>query len=428
MNMTLTNKPPQPLSSPSVSRPQYEVADIFRNYGEEFRATHVLTSKQKAVMRAIEICRSSDLGYHVDCCDSCGHTEISYNSCRDRHCPKCQGIQKNKWVEARLNDLLPVPYYHVVFTIPNDIFPVCLFNQKVIYKLLFETASETLLTFGRDDKWLGAQTGFFGILHTWGQTMCMHPHIHFIVPGGGIDENDQWVPAKHGDKFLFPVRAMSKVFRAKFIYGLKQSYENNQLSFPGELEKFRHQEGFMAWIDALCSNQWIVYAKPPFADAQQVVKYLGRYTHRVAISNQRIRSIDNGHVVFTYKDYADNHKIKELTLTAHEFIGRFLWHVLPSGFHKIRHYGFMANGMKKKLEKILQYLKSNRQSTVEPVEQGAAVDNRRMLCPVCQHGRLYPIAIITRYGIVVVKDVASFIKYLQKETLDRPPKSSLSFA
>ena len=345
-------------------------------------------------MHAIENCRSSALGCHVDQCDSCGHTEVSYNSCRDRHCPKCQGSRRRKWVENRMNDLLPVEYYHVVFTLPDAIFPMCLFNQKVIYNLLFEASSETLLKFGQDEKWLGGKIGFFGILHTWGQTICMHPHIHFIVPGGGIDTNGHWVPARHKDRFLFPVRAMSRVFRAKFITGLKRAYENVQLSFPGELAKWESSKGFMSWIYALCSNHWIVYAKPPFGDAEQVVNYLGRYTHRVAISNRRIRSIDNARVVFTYKDYADKNKVKELSLTAAEFIHRFLYHILPKGFHKIRHYGFLANGRRKKLQQVAEYLLAFDDSHDEPDSQTLTVKTCGIPCPVCGRTRWHCIGVI----------------------------------
>ncbi len=339
-------------------------------------------------MYAIEDCRTSALGCHADRCDNCGHIEVSYNSCRDRHCPKCQGSRRHKWVESRLNDLLPVPYYHIVFTLPDAIFPMCLFNQKIIYKLLFDASSETLLTFGRDEKWIGSEPGFFGILHTWGQTICMHPHIHFIMPGGGIDSNRRWVPAKHKDKFLFPSRAMSKVFRAKFIAGLKQAYKNDLLTFPGELAKSQSKEGFLSWIYALCAKDWVVFTKAPFANPRQVVEYVGRYTHRVAISNHRIRSIENGRIVFTYKDYADEDKVKEMSLSAHEFIRRFLYHVLPAGFHKIRHYGFLANGRRAKLRQITEYLRSFPDPDDALNPQSSDEDTSVVICPVCQSGKM----------------------------------------
>ncbi len=348
-------------------------------------------------MRAIENCRSSALGCHVDRCDNCGYAEVSYNSCRDRHCPKCQGQRRRKWVNERMKDLLPVPYYHVVFTLPDAIFPLCLFNQKVIYDLLFDASAETLLAFGRDDKWIGGEIGFFGILHTWGQTTCMHPHIHFVVPGGGIDPDGCWVPAKHTDKFLFPVHALSRVFRAKFIAGLKQAYNTGQLVFPGELAELASARGFMSWIGHLCSNQWITYAKPPFGDASQVVNYLGRYTHRVAISNHRIRSIEDGQIVFTYRDYADGDKVKELLLPAHEFIRRFLYHVLPPGFHKIRHYGFMANGRRAKLRQITEYLSTIHNTDNQIPLQQSTETASCIICPVCGNARLCFMAVIPSF-------------------------------
>jgi len=286
-----------------------------------------------------------------------------------------------------------VPYYHVVFTLPEAIFPMSLFNQKLIYGLLFDAAAETLLTFGRDKKWLGAEIGFFGILHTWGQQLPVHPHIHFIVSGGGIDANQRWVFAKHGDSFLFPVRALSKVFRAKFIEGLKQAYDKEKMAFPGELSQYRSPQGFQEWIQALCANQWIVFTKAPFADPRQVVEYVGRYTHRVAISNHRIRSIDNDRITFSYKDYADGDTIKETALPAHEFIRRFLFHVLPSGFHKIRHYGFLANGRKQKLKQAMEYLLSHPKDCPPSQNSDLPIRNKNTSCPICHQGNLQTIAV-----------------------------------
>ena len=377
-------------------------------------------------MRAIENCRSSALGCHVDRCDHCGYTEISYNSCRDRHCPKCQGQRRRKWVNDRVKDLLPVPYYHVVFTLPDAIFPMCLFNQKVIYDLLFDASAETLLAFGRDDKWIGGEVGFFGILHTWGQTACMHPHIHFVVPGGGIDPDGCWVPAKHTDKFLFPVHALSRVFRAKFIAGLKQAYNTGQLVFPGELVELASARGFMKWIGQLCSNQWITYAKPPFGDAGQVVNYLGRYTHRVAISNHRIRSIEDGQIVFSYRDYADGDKVKELSLTAHEFIRRFLYHVLPAGFHKIRHYGFMANGRRTKLREMVEYLSNIHNADDQTQFQESTDTTSCIICPVCGNARLCFMAVIPSFPARPTP--YEFIQILQYNLSVNPAKGPFSIS
>jgi hypothetical protein len=327
-----------------------------------------------------------------------------------------------------LNDLLPVPYYHVVFTLPDKIFPMCLFNQQAIYGLLFDCAAETLLSFGRDAKWMGGQIGFFGILHTWGQTMWMHPHGHFIVPGGGIKENGEWVTARHKHKFLFPVRALSKVFRGKFIEGLKEAYSKGNLSFPGELEELESREGFKAWVDDLRSNEWVVYSKPPFAGAEEVVSYVGRYTHRIAISNRRIISIDKGRVVFTYKDYTDNDKTKEMDLSADEFIRRFLWHVLPSGFHKIRHYGFLANGKKWKLKEILEYLVFEEEVSLQSRDKALDEGAEGIACPVCQTGRLRPIAVISRFGEVMIKDFLCLMEFIERQSWESSPQTALCFA
>ena len=299
----------------------------------------------------------------------------------------------------------------MVFTLPDAIFPACLFNQKLVYDLLFDSAAETLLTFGRDEKWMGGQIGFFGVLHTWGQTMCLHPHVHFIVAGGGINDQGRWVSGKYNRKFLFPVRALSKVFRGKFIAGLKGAYAGDELQFPGELS----QKSFEEWIEELCSKQWIVFAKPPFGSPEEVVSYVGRYTHRVAISNHRIVSIDKGQIAFNYKDYRDDSKVKEMALSAQEFIRRFLWHVLPVGFHKIRHYGFLANGWKRKLKQIIEALKSTQVISSESTEQVAADPVRGIVCPICRRGRLHSIAIITRYGELVIRNLACSIEFVKRK-------------
>ena len=408
-------------------RKRFEVADIIRMYGEKYRGEHTLTHKQELVMAAIEHCRSSALGYHVDACGNCGHIESSYNSCRDRHCPKCQGIARRKWIESRLKDLLPVPYYHAVFTLPDSIFPMCLFNQGLIYNLLFDSASETLLTFGWDEKWLGGQTGFFGVLHTWGQTMWLHPHVHFIVAGGGINDEGKWISGKYREKFLFPVRALSRVFRGKFIEGLKEAYCRGELRFPGELAGLESTWSFGGWIEDLRSHEWVVFTRPPFGSPEEVLNYVGRYTHRVAISNHRILAIDKDQVVFSYKDYADKNKIKQMTLNAEEFIRRFLWHVLPSGFHKIRHYGFLANGMKAKLRGILKALNSGQETPVDSTEQVAAEYSGGIICPVCRRERLCPIAIVTRSGELVVRNTAWFVALVKDKLLQKTPEISLSF-
>jgi hypothetical protein len=359
----------------SQDRPEYEVADIFNLYGNEYRKNKKLTTDQLNVMYAIEHCRTAEYGFHADVCDTCGHIESAYNSCRNRHCPKCQGIAKRKWVEALIDELLPVAYHHATFTLPNQISVLSLHNQNLIYDLLFNAASQTLLVFGDDPKWLGAKTGFYGILHTWSQTLWPHVHLHFIVPAGGLTDAGKWIEPKYKGTFLFPVKALSKVFRGKFIEGLKDAYYAGELVIPDKLKKLEDEDELEQWIDLLVSKNWVVNSKPPFSGPEEVVRYevvryIGRYTHRIAISNHRIISIADGQICFSYKDNKEKDKSKvwkEMTLPADQFIERFLWHVLPKRYHRIRHYGFLTNGKKKanleiirdfflKLRKVLKSL------------------------------------------------------------------------
>ena len=399
------------LSCPSESnetqpRPPYEVGDIFRLYGQEYRATHSLTQKQRSVMFDIAHCRTSTFGYHVDRCEQCGYIDGAYNSCRNRHCPTCQGISQRKWVKARLEDLLPVPYYHVVFTLPHTLFPLSLYNKEVIYELLFDSASETLLSFGRDPRWLGGEIGFCGVLHSWGQRLLHHIHSHFIVPGGGLTKDGQWVEPKYSRKFLFPVHALSEVFRGKFIEALKKACYNGELVLPDELRYLEQDDDFQGWVDELVSQDWVVYCKPPFGGPEQVVRYLGKYTHRVAISNHRLISIDNGQIFFHYKDYKDKRLIwKYMSLHVNDFIQRFLWHVLPEGFHKIRHYGFLANGKAK--AKVAQIRELLRAKIISSTEESSK-DNRGVICPVCKKGRLIPFFVIDRFGNIMFKALSFF--------------------
>ena len=362
---TINNKlfPPQQVSchkeQSSQEQPKYEVADIFNLYGKEYRKNYKLTTDQLNVMYAIEHCRTAEYGFHADICDNCGHIEKAYNSCRNRHCSKCQGIAKRKWVEARIDELLPVSYHHAVFTLPNQISVLSLHNQKLIYDLLFDAASQTLLVFGDDPEWLGAKPGFYGILHTWPQTLWPHAHLHFIITAGGLTNNGEWVEPKYKGKFLFPVPALSKVFRGKFIEGLKKAYYAGELVLPDNL-KIKDDDEFEQWIDLLASRNWVVNSKPPFSGPEEVVRYIGRYTHRIAISNHRIISIADGQISFSFKDNKEKDKSKvwkEMTLPADQFIKRFLWHVLPKRYHRIRHYGFLTNGKKKaNLEQSVNFL------------------------------------------------------------------------
>lgn len=377
---------------------KYEVADIFRCYGEEYRSQHGLTKKQHEVMYAIEHCRTSRYGYHVEQCDVCGHSDDDYNSCRDRHCPKCQGINRRKWVDARLEDILPVPYYHIVFTLPHFLNTLISYNRTLIYDLLFSSSADTLLTFGRDPKWLGGEIGFYGILHSWGQTLWQHPHVHFIVPGGALTDADRWLAPKYSGKFLFPVHALSKVFRGKFIEALKTAYADNRISFPDDLSHLQHEYHFERWIDKLVARNWVVYCKSPVVDAAQVVRYIGRYTHRVAISNRRIINLENGQVLFCYKDYKKGARAwKKMNLTALEFIRRFLSHVLPKGFHKIRHYGFLANGRcKTMVSHIKESLNSGADKNSFQQEQFKGAQ-----CPRCGKGRMIPVIIRDGWGRLI---------------------------
>lgn len=300
-------------------------------------------------MRAIELCRTAALGGHVERCSQCDFTRIAYNSCRNRHCPKCQNAERAHWLESRKAELLPVEYFHVVFTIPEELARIAFHNKEALYGILFRTASETLLTIARDPKHLGAEIGFFAILHTWGQNLLHHPHVHCVVPGGGLSPDyEQWTGCKPG--FFLPVRVLSRLFRRLFLEALEEAFESGRLKFFGALEELRDPSAFTAYLTPLKSREWVVYAKPPFGGPQQALEYLGRYTHRIALSNQRIlhvnnSDVNNGEVTFQWKDYRSPHKQKSRTMTlpADEFIRRFLIHTLPAGFQRIRHFGFLAN-------------------------------------------------------------------------------------
>lgn len=372
-----------------------EVADVFRRYGKSYRETKPISVRQGAVMYSIENCRTEAFGYHADQCDRCGHTDSDYNSCRDRHCPKCQSIARKKWIHDRLNDILPVPHYHVIFTIPHLLHDLLCYNQKLMFDLLFSGSSQTLLAFGRDPRWLGGKLGFYGVLHTWGQTLWLHPHVHFIVPGGALTADGRWVRPRYGGKFLFPVRALSKVFRGKFIEGLKQAYYAGQLVIPDNLAHLAEAGSFENWVNQLAARNWVVYCKPPFGSADQVIRYIGRYTHRVAISNRRIEAIEEDGVFFRYKDYHENRKKqRQMRLQASEFIRRFLWHVLPNGYHKIRHYGFLANGCRKACVALIHSLLQNDHRT----GQEKPAPEFGIKCPACDFGRLRTRMIIDRVG------------------------------
>jgi hypothetical protein len=327
-----------------VSRPAFELAGIFRQHADAYRKAHKLPLQQLRVMRAIEACRTSVLGGHVEKCSQCDLTRIAYNSCRNRHCPKCQNSERANWLENRRAELLPAEYFHVVFTIPEQMARIAFHNKEVVYSILFQAASETLLTIARDPKHLGAEIGFFAILHTWGQNLLHHPHLHCVVPGGGLSPDyDRWIGCKPG--FFLPVRVLSRLFRRLFLEALEDAFYQGKLSFFGETESLRDAIAFAACLVSQQSREWVVYSKPPFGGPGQALKYLGRYTHRVALSNERILGVSHGEVTFQWKDYRhkDKHKSRVMKLPADEFIRRFLIHTLPPGFPRIRHFGFLAN-------------------------------------------------------------------------------------
>lgn len=354
-----------------------------------------MSPQQLKVMRAIEFCRTAALGGHVDQCDTCGHQVISYNSCRNRHCPKCQSLAKARWLDARRAELLPVEYYHVVFTLPDGLAAIALQNKRILYNLLFRAASQTLLTIAADPKQLGAEIGFTAILHTWGQNLMHHPHLHCVVPGGGLAPGrDRWLSCRKG--FFLPVRILSRLFRRLFLDLVAQAFENTTLHFHGGLQHLAQPASFHELIEHHRTMEWVVYAKPPFAGPQKVLDYLGRYTHRIAISNHRLVSLHNNTVTFTWKDYQHGGITKNLPLDAHEFIRRFLLHVLPKGFMRIRYYGFLANCHRNEslaLGRHLLHLPEPPNPCVSQTQDWAALLESLtgidpLACPVCNTGRL----------------------------------------
>ncbi|MGA8554738.1 MAG: IS91 family transposase, partial [Candidatus Acidiferrales bacterium] len=328
-----------------MSRPPLEVADLIRSAGAAFieRNRHWLSWKHVKVLLAIRRCRTAALGGHLDQCTRCGHrAAISYNSCRNRHCPKCQTAARERWIAARQRELLPTRYVHVVFTLPAQLAPLVLQNKKVIYDLLFRASAETLLEVARDTRHLGAELGFFTVLHTWSQKLGLHPHVHCVIPAGGLSlDHKHWV--KSHDRFFLPIHVLRRVFRGKFVAALRQAFGDHQLVFHGNLTLLAQPKTFAAWLRPLFREDWVVYAKPPFGGPQYVLQYLGRYTHRVAISNHRLVSLAEGKVTFRWRDSAHNNEQKLLMLSLDEFLRRFLLHVLPKGFVRIRNFGSLAN-------------------------------------------------------------------------------------
>lgn len=391
-----------------MPRPALELADIVRHCGKSYRQTHALSRQQLRVLRAIEVCRTAALGGHVEQCGHCSHTRIAYNSCRNRHCPKCQNGERAKWLEKRKAELLPVEYFHVVFTVPEQIARLAFYNQAAVYKILFRAASQTLLAIARDPKRLGAEIGFFAILHTWGQNLLFHPHLHCVVPGGGLSpKQDRWVSCRKG--FFLPVRVLSRLFRRLFLEALEKAFTQGQLQFLGEIEELGDPHRFAQYLAPLRACEWVVYAKPPFGGPVQVLEYLGRYTHRIAISNDRLLALKDGQVSFQWKDYRrrGRPKSRTLTLPAAEFLRRFLIHVVPPQFRRIRHYGFLANHhRKKKVARCRQLLGQGVTALLPGALQCkvllalllAALPPRPLArCPVCGQGEMIRIQTLAAY-------------------------------
>ena len=378
-------------------RADHEVADIFRAAGPAYRAVHAghLSLHQLKVMSAIEHCRTAVLGGHVEACEDCGHWRIAYNSCRNRHCPRCQGAAARTWLAAREADLLPVGYFHVVFTLPAEVADIAFQNKALLYDLLFRAASETMLTIAADPKHLGARIGITAVLHTWGSAMTHHPHIHMIVPGGGIAlDGQRWVASRPA--FLLPVRVLGKLFRRLFLTRLMALHEAGRLAFYGSLAHLADRCAFLRHLAPVRKKRWVVYAKAPFAGPEAVLAYLSRYTHRVAISNRRIIGFDGTSVTFLFKNYrrlgADRQQV--MTLAADEFIRRFLLHVLPRGFHRIRHYGLLAGSTRKiHLEHARRLLAVAPPATADAPEEP---DDFRPPCPCCG-GRMVVIETFERW-------------------------------
>lgn len=377
-----------------MARPSLEVADILNRHGEAYLARHRLSRGQLKVMGAIRACRTAALGGHVMRCSDCDHPTIAYNSCRNRHCPRCQGAAAKDWLADRQADLLPVPYYHLVFTLPAPIAAIAFQNKAEVYGLLFRAAAETLATIAIDPRHLGGRIGFISVLHTWGSAMTHHPHLHIIAPGGGLSpDGARWISCRPG--FFLPVRVLSRLFRRLFLEGLTALHAAGRLAFHGDLGPFAEADAFVAMLAPLRRADWVVYAKRPFGGPEAVLAYLARYTHRVAIANSRLVAMDRHGVTFRWKDYRARSSgkawRKTMTLTAHEFIRRFLLHVLPDGFHRIRHYGLLASsGRAGTIARIRQIIAAATPATTTAdreaeisVEQSDPVDERRPPCPCC---------------------------------------------
>jgi hypothetical protein len=371
-----------------------ELADIFRRYADDYRRSHAVSYEQLKVMHHIEICRTAVLGGHVEQCDQCAFEQIAYNSCRDRHCPKCQTLTKEQWLNDRKAELLPCGYFHLVFTLPHDLNAMILSNKRVTVNILFAAVNQTLQAFAKDPQWkLEGRLGFISVLHTWSQTLIDHFHLHCLIPAGALSfSKDRWIPAN--DNYLFKITSLAKEFRKRYLKLLSGAYLKDQLIFTKKTAALESKQNFQQLINCVSKKKWIAYAKRPFAGPQQVLDYLGRYTHRVAISNNRIISIDNGRVTFTYKDRQKEDEIKKMTLDADEFIRRFLLHVLPKGLIKIRYFGFLAHTNKKKDIPLIRKLIDPDATLPEKIDESISEMMLRLTgidiscCPKCKKGKM----------------------------------------
>jgi hypothetical protein len=379
-----------------------EVAEVFRRYGAGCRQRHggSLSTAQRRVMTAVVRCRTAALGGHVEQCDACGHQRISYNSCRNRHCPKCQSLARAVWLEERRSELLPTPYFHVVFTVPDQIAAIAYHNKAVVYDILFRTAAETLSTIAADPEHLGTDLGFFAVLHTWGQVLLFHPHLHCVVAGGGLSpDRTQWIACR--PNFFLPVRVLSRLFRRLFLEAVQKAFDTAKLTFSGTLEPLRDRDTFLRHLAPARKIEWVVYAKPPFAGPEQVLAYVARYTHRIGVSNDRLITVDNDTVRFRWRDYRHGNRHRTMALAADEFIRRFLLHVLPRGFQRIRYYGFLANRCRhEKLVRCRELLcippppackeAPNYRDRYQEVTGSSLIE-----CPACHRGRMVVVDVVS---------------------------------
>ena len=400
-----------------MDRPKWEVANVFRRYGEAYRDKHgvSMSTGQRRVMTAIELCRTAALGGQIEQCDECGQRRICYRPCGNRHCPKCQSLARAEWIEDRQAELLNCEYFHVVFTVPDRIAAIAYQNKEVVYNILFQATAETLRTIASDPKRLGAEIGFFAVLHTWGSNLLHHPHLHCVIPGGGLSpDGARWIPCKPG--FFLPVRVLSRLFRRLFLERLHGAFDSGKLKFFTTLERLQDRRELVRYLEPVSKSQWVVYAKPPFAGPEKVLDYVGRYTHRVAISNNRLLDIEAGQVRFRYKDYRDHSQQKTMTLSAEEFIRRFLLHVLPHGFHRIRYFGFLGNRYRQdKLARCRQLLGMAlpEVSSEPPVVQDyrdryeTLTGTSLRQCPFCHRGHMIVVReILPPPRLLAIKDTS----------------------